>query len=162
MASTVSPMYIAEIAPARLRGRLVVVNQLAIVIGLSLSVFVAYLFSVGDHWRWMFATQGVPVACLLVGLAARSRKPPLAGRRSAALQRPWPCWRRSTAAQQAETELREIQDGIGRGNAAASAELLRPGIRVAVVIGIVLMVLSQINGVNMILLYTPTCSWKPA
>ena len=68
LASTVSPMYIAEVAPARLRGRLVVVNQLAIVIGLSLSVFVTYLLSFGGHWRWMFATQGVPVFCLMAGL----------------------------------------------------------------------------------------------
>ena len=45
LASTVSPMYIAEVAPARLRGRLVVVNQLAVVIGLSLSVFATYLLS---------------------------------------------------------------------------------------------------------------------
>ena len=61
LASTVSPMYIAEVAPARLRGRLVVANQLAIVIGLSLSVFVTYLLSFGGHWRWMFATQGIPL-----------------------------------------------------------------------------------------------------
>ena len=43
LASTVSPMFIAEVAPARLRGRLVVVNQLAIVIGLGLSVFVTWM-----------------------------------------------------------------------------------------------------------------------
>lgn len=42
LAATVSPMFIAEVAPARLRGRLVVVNQLAIVIGLGLSVFVTW------------------------------------------------------------------------------------------------------------------------
>ena len=68
LASTVSPMYIAEVSPARLRGRMVVVNQLAIVIGLSLSVYVTYLFSFGGHWRWMFATMSLPAAALLVGL----------------------------------------------------------------------------------------------
>ena len=68
LASTVSPMYIAELAPARLRGRLVVVNQLAIVVGLSLSVYVSYLFSFGGHWRLMFATMALPAAILLVGL----------------------------------------------------------------------------------------------
>lgn len=51
-----------------MRGRLVVVNQLAIVIGLSLSVYVTYLLSFGGHWRWMFATQGVPVFLLMTGL----------------------------------------------------------------------------------------------
>jgi MFS family permease len=69
LASTVSPMYIAEIAPAHLLGRLVVVNQLAIVIGLSMSVFVTYLLSFGGSWRWMFATHAAPVVCLISGLA---------------------------------------------------------------------------------------------
>ena len=68
LASTISPMYIAEVAPARLRGRLVVVNQLAIVLGLSMSVLVTYWLSFGEHWRWMFATQVAPVFCLMVGL----------------------------------------------------------------------------------------------
>ena len=81
LASTVSPMYIAEVAPARLRGRLVVANQLAIVIGLSLSVFVTYLLSYGGHWRWMFATQGLPVLCFMIGSGDDARKSPLAGRR---------------------------------------------------------------------------------
>ena len=67
LASTISPMYIAEVSPALLRGRLVVINQLAIVIGLSLSVYVTYLFSFGGHWRWMFATMALPAAAFLSG-----------------------------------------------------------------------------------------------
>jgi sugar porter (SP) family MFS transporter len=153
LASTVSPMYIAEIAPARLRGRLVVVNQLAIVIGLSLSVYVAYLLSHGDHWRWMFATQGLPVACLLIGLAIVPESPrwlATAGRYPEALA----VLAKINGLQQAERELHAIRNELGE-ESGGFAELLRPGIRLAVAIGIALMVLSQINGVNMILFYTP-------
>ena len=97
LASTVSPMYIAEVAPARLRGRLVVVNQLAIVIGLSLSVFVTYLLSFGGHWRWMFATQGVPVVCLMAGLLFVPESPRWLATVGRSRRGPWRCWRRSTA-----------------------------------------------------------------
>jgi MFS family permease len=57
-----APMYIAEIAPARRRGRLVSLNQLMIVIGISVSFFSNYfLLSLGaDSWRWMLGVQAIP------------------------------------------------------------------------------------------------------
>ena len=154
LASTVSPMYIAEIAPAHLRGRLVVVNQLAIVIGLSLSVYVTYLLSFGEHWRWMFATQGVPVLCLMIGLLPVPESPrwlAIAGRYEEAST----VLTRINGSAQAARELKEIREELGQEDGGLG-ELIRPGIRRAVLIGIALMVFSQINGVNMILLYTPT------
>jgi len=59
VASVLSPIYIAEIAPARVRGRLVAVNQLAIVVGILLTYISNWLLvgkSVND-WRWMFAVD---------------------------------------------------------------------------------------------------------
>jgi sugar porter (SP) family MFS transporter len=154
LASTVSPMYIAEVAPARLRGRLVVVNQLAIVIGLSLSVFVTYLLSFGGHWRWMFATQGLPVLCLMFGLLLVPESPrwlAAAGRHGEALL----VLTKINGRGRAEQELDDIRQELGE-ETGGFGELFRPGIRLALMIGILLMVFSQINGVNMILLYTPT------
>jgi sugar porter (SP) family MFS transporter len=57
-----APVYIAEIAPARSRGSLVSLNQLMIVIGISISFFSNYfLLSLGaDSWRWMLGVQAVP------------------------------------------------------------------------------------------------------
>jgi sugar porter (SP) family MFS transporter len=59
-----APVYIAEIAPARSRGSLVSLNQLMIVIGISVSFFSNYfLLSIGaDSWRWMLGVQAVPAA----------------------------------------------------------------------------------------------------
>ena len=154
LASTVSPMYIAEVAPARLRGRLVVVNQLAIVIGLSLSVFATYLLSFGGHWRWMFATQGVPVLCLMVGLLLAPDSPrwlAIVGRHGEALF----VLAKINGRTQAEQDLNDIRRELGE-ETGGFGELFRPGVRSALIIGVLLMVFSQINGVNMILLYTPT------
>jgi sugar porter (SP) family MFS transporter len=131
-----------------------VVNQLAIVIGLSLSVVVTYLLSFGGHWRWMFATQGIPVFCLMVGLFLMPESPrwlAMVGKHAMALH----VLRRINGKAQAERELKDIRDELGV-ETGGLGELFRPGIRMAVLIGILLMVFSQINGVNMILLYTPT------
>ena len=61
-ASVLSPMYISEIAPAKIRGRLTVTFQLAIVIGILLAFFSDYLLiNIGENnWRWMFIVEGVP------------------------------------------------------------------------------------------------------
>ena len=73
-ASIIAPMYIAEIAPARLRGRLVTLYQLGIVLGILAAVFVNMLIQrMGDEawntstgWRWMFLVGVVPA--LLFGV----------------------------------------------------------------------------------------------
>ncbi|NCB07911.1 MAG: MFS transporter, partial [Bacteroidia bacterium] len=61
-ASVLAPMYIAEVSPAHLRGRMVSINQLTIVIGISLAYYSNYfLLLVGENaWRWMFAAEAVP------------------------------------------------------------------------------------------------------
>ena len=73
-ASMTSPLYIAEISPARIRGRMVSINQLAIVLGMVVVYFVNYriaaagdeLWNVQHGWRWMFGSEAVPAVLLLV------------------------------------------------------------------------------------------------
>ncbi len=69
-ASVVAPMYIAEIAPAHLRGRLVAVNQLNIVSGILLAFFSNYVVSQliegAVAWRWMFGVEAFPSALFFV------------------------------------------------------------------------------------------------
>jgi len=154
LASTVSPMFIAEVAPVRLRGPLVVANQLAIVIGLSLSVYATYLLSFGEHWRWMFATQGVPVVGFCVGLLFMPESPrwlASVGRYAESLR----ILARINGSDQARRELDDIRNELGE-ESGGFGELFRPGIRTALLIGIVLMVFSNTNGVNTILGYAPT------
>jgi MFS transporter, SP family, xylose:H+ symportor len=76
IASITSPMYIAEISPARLRGRMVSLNQFAIIFGMLVVYFVNYFISLqGDEawvqsrgWRWMFGSEAVPALVLLAAL----------------------------------------------------------------------------------------------
>ncbi|HLR37201.1 MAG TPA: sugar porter family MFS transporter [Chitinophagaceae bacterium] len=69
MASSLSPMYIAEISPAEIRGRMVSINQLTIVIGILLTYYINYLLaSTPDGWRWMFGCGLVPSVLFLFGM----------------------------------------------------------------------------------------------
>jgi sugar porter (SP) family MFS transporter len=154
LASTTSPMYIAEVAPPRLRGRLVVINQLAIVVGLTLSVYVTYLLSFGGHWRWMFATMAAPATVFLCGLFFLPRSPRWLAARgdfAEALE----VLATINGRRHAERELEDIRQELNK-EGGGMHELFAPRVRRALVIGIGIMIFSQINGVNMILLYAPT------
>jgi sugar porter (SP) family MFS transporter len=69
MASMLSPMYIAEVSPAHLRGRMVAINQLTVVIGILITNLVNYrLRNIGeDAWRWMFGLGVLPSALFFIG-----------------------------------------------------------------------------------------------
>ena len=69
MASMLSPMYIAEISPAHLRGRMVAINQLTIVIGILITNLVNYTLrnNGDDAWRWMFGLGVVPSTLFFIG-----------------------------------------------------------------------------------------------
>ena len=75
LASVISPMYIAEISPAHLRGRLVTIDQLAILTGAVISVTFCYHLSGTGNWRAMFASEAIPAVLLLVGLAIVPESP---------------------------------------------------------------------------------------
>ncbi len=70
LASAVSPVYIGEIAPADIRGRLVSINQLAIIFGMLVVYFVNWGIANGKPlewinstgWRWMFVSEAIPAA----------------------------------------------------------------------------------------------------
>ncbi len=150
-----SPIYIAELSPPQIRGSLVNVNQLSNVIGINLAVIVGYFLSHGEHgWRWMFASQALPVLFLILGLLLIPESPrwlAAQGRVSDALK----VLTKINGKRNATAELKEIQQELGQEKG-TFRELFQPGIKLALFIGIMLMIFSQINGVNMMLLYAPT------
>lgn len=77
MASMLSPMYISEIAPARIRGRLVAMNQLTIVLGILITNLVNYTLRNNgeDAWRWMFGLGMVPSGLFLIGAGILPESP---------------------------------------------------------------------------------------
>jgi sugar porter (SP) family MFS transporter len=78
-ASVVSPMYIAEISPARFRGRMVAITQLNIVLGILVAYFSNYVITGLDlgpiEWRWMFGVEGAPAALFFSLLFLIPRSP---------------------------------------------------------------------------------------
>jgi sugar porter (SP) family MFS transporter len=149
------PIYIAELSPAHLRGVLVNVNQLVGVIGINLAVLVSWVVAEYDGgWRLMFASQGVPVAVLIFGLLLVPESPrwlAAKGHASRALE----VLKRINGIHRAQTELDEIVADVNAGSP-GPFEVLRPYCRKPLQVSIILMIFSQINGVNMMLLYGPT------
>lgn len=153
MASVVSPMYIAEIAPARIRGRLVSLNQLAIVIGATSSIGVSYFLSFRGDWRAMFASMLVPVLLLLLGLFFVPESPRWlmqAGQEREAQG----ILTRIDGPAHAAAEMREINDAL-TAESTRLGDLFRPGIRTALLIALVLGILQQWTGVSPITFYAP-------
>lgn len=163
--SMLSPLYIAEIAHARTRGRLVSLNQLAIVSGMLLVYFVnAYiarygeargsdLWNVTQGWRWMFGSEALPALLFFALLFLVPESPRWLvqqGRRDEALH----VLTAIGGVDYAHRELAAIADTTTRENSSIR-QLLRPGIRLALVIGITLAILQQVTGINTVMYYAP-------
>ncbi|MEW6745441.1 MAG: sugar porter family MFS transporter [Planctomycetota bacterium] len=162
-ASMLSPLYIAEIAPARIRGRLVSLNQLTIVLGMLVVYFVnAAIASAEDKtwnietgWRWMFASELLPALVFLVLLFFVPESPrwlTKQGREHEAIR----ILTRVGGAEQASLELSEIRQTIAEEAGVSVVQLFRPGLRLALLVGFVLAILQQVTGINSILYYAPT------
>ncbi|WP_109697024.1 sugar porter family MFS transporter [Chitinophaga deserti] len=151
-----SPIYIAELAPPQMRGVLVNVNQLSNVIGINLAVIAGYFFSFdGWGWRWMMYSEAVPVVFLVLGLLVIPESPRwlVAQRRNGEALG---ILEKINGRKRAEEELAEIHAGLQQEVGGEFREVFQPGIKTAFIIGTILMIFSQINGVNMMLLYAPT------
>jgi len=158
-ASISSPLYIAEITPARIRGRMVSVNQFAIVGGILVVFFVNYFISLqGDElwiqrhgWRWMFASGIVPALVLLVLLFFVPESPRWLmkkGRTEEALG----ILIRVDGAVYARAELAEIRGALARETGSLK-RMVHPGMKRVLGIGIALAVLQQVTGINVFLYF---------
>ena len=159
-ASVLSPVYIAEISPARIRGRLVSFNQLAIVTGILLSYFSNWLLvDTGDNnWRWMFAAEAVPAALFLSVLFSVPESPRWLIKRgmqdtAAAVLK------KIGGAIHARTEMQEIKTAMQKEKGSIK-ELLHPGLRLALITGILLAIFQQITGINTVIYYAPKIFMK--
>lgn len=150
IASTLSPLYIAEISPAQQRGLLVCLNQLAIVAGILLSYSVNYLLTgTGPaNWRWMFASAALPSIAFLSTLLLIPESPRWLVQKGR-LQEAEHFLTQSVGPQSALTEIAAIRDAI----AEERGELLDPRFRKALGVAIVIALASQFTGINTIIYY---------
>jgi len=154
LASVTSPMYIAEIAPARLRGRLVTVNQLAIVVGALASIIVSYFLSASGNWRAMFAYELVPVMLFFIGLAFVPESPRWLFEKKRIEEARQVLGRIYRSESGIEQEL-QIMHQTDHEEAGTFAELLQPGIRKALLIAAALAVFQQMTGASPLTFYLP-------
>ena len=158
-ASICSPMYIAEISPARKRGRMVSVNQFAIVTGFLVVYFVNYFIALqGDTawneqsgWRWMFGSEALPALLLLVLLFFVPESPRWLAKQNRDAEA-MEILTRVDGAEYARSELLGIKDVVAH-ETGSLRQLLEPGMKIVFVIGVVLAVLQQITGINVFLYF---------
>jgi MFS transporter, SP family, arabinose:H+ symporter len=153
LASVVSPMYIAEIAPASIRGRLVSMNQFAIVIGAMSSYGVSYLFSFSGNWRAMFACAAIPTAALLIGLLFIPESPRWLAEKGR-FDDAFKVMSRIEGSSSARTEIEAIRSTIS-AETGTWGELLWPGVRMALVVGVTLCFLQGWSGGTAVNFYAP-------
>jgi MFS transporter, SP family, arabinose:H+ symporter len=155
-ASMLSPMYIAEISPAKKRGSLVSLNQLAIVIGILVAFFSNYfLASLGDNsWRWMLAVMGLPALLFFVTLLFIPESPRwlVQKKRSAEAYK---ILERINGADVATVELDAIQKSIVNEVKGSYRDVFAKDVSPMVWIGVVVAVFSQVTGINSIMYYAP-------
>jgi SP family xylose:H+ symportor-like MFS transporter len=157
LASMLSPLYIAEIAPAKIRGKLVSMNQFAIIFGMLVVYFVNYFIAKqGDDawlntvgWRWMFASEIIPASLFLIMLFFVPDTP-----RSLVLQsqpeKALDVLIKINGIEEGKKILAEIQNTV----VSHSGKLFSFGITV-IVIGVLLSVFQQFVGINVVLYYAP-------
>jgi len=159
IASMASPMYIAEVAPTRIRGRLVSVNQLAIVTGMLLIYFVNYFVArqgdaswrVETSWRWMFAS-GVAPSGIFLGLLFFAPESPRWLLQKGKSQEAMLILDRIGGTEFAENELRESRITTESAPAEASRMFTRSHMQL-IALGLSLAVLQQITGINVFLYF---------
>lgn len=161
VASILSPMYISEIAPANIRGQLVSINQLGIVTGILLIYFVNATiagwydeaWNVSTGWRWMFGSGVIPSIIFLILLFFVPESP-----RWLAQKQLWDdagfVLSKINGSQKAKNELDNIKQSL-HTDTGSFADILKPGVRKALFIGVILCIFSQVTGINAIMYYAP-------
>lgn len=154
-AAVLSPLYIAEIAPARVRGALVSVNQLAIVTGILLAYLVNWLFAGAgpSNWRWMYAMGAIPSVVFLLLLLRIPESPRWLVRKGREEEARIVLTRADTA-EAAAGAIREIKDALSLEEG-SFREIFRPAFRRPLLIAVALAVFQQVTGINAILYYAP-------
>ncbi|MBV8072745.1 MAG: sugar porter family MFS transporter [Acidobacteriaceae bacterium] len=162
--SIVSPMYVAEVSPPSLRGRLGALYQMSIVTGILVSYAINYsLRAAGPaNWRWMFITGVIPAVfffAMLLSVPETPRYLFMAGQEQQARA----ILERIAGRESAEFEASEIRASLSTKRR-AWRDLLRPGIRQAVWVGFGLAILVHVSGINTIIDYAPavlkSAGWK--
>jgi len=156
MASMLSPMYIAEISPAHLRGRMVAINQLTIVIGILVTNLVNYTIrnNGDDAWRWMFGLGFIPSALFFIGALWLPESPRwlLKAKKKELATLVLNKIGDKNFVNKSMQDIQQSLQGITKTN---YGDVFKKGVLPAVLVGIGLAVFQQLCGINTVFNYAP-------
>jgi sugar porter (SP) family MFS transporter len=157
MASMLSPLYIAEVSPANIRGRNVAINQLTIVIGILITNLINYSLSDNgaDAWRWMFGLGFIPAALFFIGVLWLPESPRWLVKANKT-QQAENILKKIGNTQFAANTLNEISVSLKGNTKQSYRAVFAKAVRPAVVVGITLAVFQQLCGINIVFNYTST------
>jgi SP family xylose:H+ symportor-like MFS transporter len=157
MASMLSPLYIAEVSPACIRGRNIAINQLTIVLGILITNLVNYFLadSGGEIWRWMFGLGVIPSLLFLFGVLFLPESPRWlvkAGQDEKATR----ILAKIGSGGFAAVTMDDIRNAINKSNSTSFRAVFASAVRPALLVGITLAVFQQLCGINVVFNYTST------
>src|SRR6056297_1323893 len=167
----IAPMYIAEIAPPAMRGRMVSFNQLNIVLGISVAFFTNFLIlklgksdlawaqslKFDEHnWRWMLGLEALPAILYFFGLFFVPKSPrwlAMKGNYDEAIS----IMSRASGREEAIKIIDEVRLSFRKDKESRLPlkELFQPSLRLVLAIGLVVGILQQITGINSVFFYAP-------
>ncbi|MBM4761188.1 D-xylose transporter XylE [Bacillus sp. B15-48] len=161
LASAITPMYIGEIAPADIRGKMVSFNQFMIIFGMLVVYFVNWGIANGQTvewineigWRYMFASEAIPAlvfGLLLIFVPETPRYLAMQNKEDKALS----VLAKINGASEAKVILKDIKESV-QASASANKEKLFAYGKLVIVVGILLSVFQQFVGINVALYYAP-------
>ena len=161
IASMMSPIYIAEIAPSKMRGRLVSYNQFAIITGMIAVYLVNYLIAARGNeswnlqsgWRWMFGSETIPALLFLGSLIFIPESPRWLAKNDK-VEKARQILLKIGGPEFAEKELKEISE-TEISESQSFRALFNSKFRIVLTIGIVLAILQQVTGINVFMYYAP-------
>jgi len=155
MASMLSPIYIAEISPPKIRGRMVAVNQLAIVTGILVTNLVNYSFrNLGeDAWRWMFGVGVFPSLLFLLGILVLPESPGWLVAKERHSDAEAALSKIGNGMYVSET-MNGIKKALSRGKSGNFSLLFSKVYLPVITIGVVLAMFQQLCGINVVFNYT--------
>lgn len=155
-AAMVSPMYIAEIAPAKWRGRLVACYQLAIVFGILIAYFANFIFdgTGANNWRWMFASQAAPslLFFLMLLLVPETPRWLIMKQRNAEAEK---MLKKILPGSLVDTEMAIIKESFHNLKNISLKQLFGKTYRPVLLLGITVAIFQQVTGINSIIYYAP-------
>jgi SP family galactose:H+ symporter-like MFS transporter len=153
VASFTTPLYISEVSPVKIRGRLVSINQVALTSGIVISYLVDYALVDIQGWRWMFGFAAVPAAILAVGMFRLPESPRWLVSKNL-IDSARTVLERIRRTKDVGTELEDIQSSLAV-QSGGWRDLFTPLVRPALIVGVGLAILQQITGINTVIYYAP-------